>query len=94
MLSIFLCLIYRQTNVLHLGIVELWVDSSSGLAGQIPTFVGGLSTLMSFSLSECDLTGTLPSELGNLSAMGKSVSRFVTDFPWCMLIFTCPSSQN
>ncbi|CAI8010313.1 LRR receptor-like serine/threonine-protein kinase RCH1 [Geodia barretti] len=40
-----------------------------GLAGQIPSGLGGLTGLRELDLSDNDLTGSIPSELGNLTAL-------------------------
>jgi hypothetical protein len=50
-------------------IVEHWVDVNPGLGGQIPAFIGNLTTLRSFSVTQSSLTGTLPSQLGLLADM-------------------------
>jgi len=50
-------------------IFEHWVDRNPGLGGTIPSFVGNLTTLQSFSISECSFTGTIPESLGSLSLM-------------------------
>lgn len=50
-------------------IAELWVDTNPGLGGTIPTFLGSIATLQSFSISECGFNGPIPSELGNLAGM-------------------------
>jgi len=47
-------------------IYENWMDHTP-LAGSIPTEIGTVSTLGSFSVIFCGLTGTLPIELGNLA---------------------------
>jgi len=60
-----------MTNMKH--IVETFVDNNQGLTGTIPTELGQLTNLASFSTTECSFTGTLPSELGNL---GASVRKF------------------
>mmetsp|Transcript_29872 Transcript_29872/g.68923 ORF Transcript_29872/g.68923 Transcript_29872/m.68923 type:complete len:115 (-) Transcript_29872:493-837(-) len=52
-------------------IFELWLDINPDLRGTLPTSLGQLSTLASFSISECGLTGPIPSELGQLMAMRK-----------------------
>jgi len=51
------------------SIVEHWVDINPELGGSIPTFVGLLSTLISFSITENNVRGTLPTELGRLLDM-------------------------
>jgi hypothetical protein len=51
------------------AIVEHWIDVNPGLGGTIPTFVGALQTLQSFSVTQNSIVGTLPTELGNLVSM-------------------------
>ncbi len=50
-------------------IFEHWVDRNPNLGGQIPNFLGSLTTLQSFSIAECGFTGTIPESLGNLGLM-------------------------
>jgi hypothetical protein len=50
-------------------IFEHWIDRNPDLGGPIPTFLGELTTLQSFSIAECGLTGTIPESLGNLGLM-------------------------
>ena len=50
-------------------IFEHWVDRNPGLGGTIPSFVGDLTTLQSFSLAECNFTGAIPESLGQLQLM-------------------------
>lgn len=50
-------------------IFQLWLDENPSLSGTLPTEVGELSTLASFSLTENDLFGPIPSEMGNIGAM-------------------------
>jgi hypothetical protein len=45
-------------------IFEHWVDRNPGLGGPIPSFLGSLTTLQSFSIAECGFTGTIPESLG------------------------------
>lgn len=47
-------------------IVELWIDRNPTMEGTIPTEIGLKSTLQSFSITGCNLGGTLPTELANL----------------------------
>ncbi|CAB9513332.1 leucine rich repeat [Seminavis robusta] len=47
-------------------IVELWVDRNPMMGGSIPSEVGLVDSLRSFSVTDCGLTGTLPTELGEL----------------------------
>lgn len=47
--------------------VECWVDTNPSLSGTLPTFLGSLSTLGSFSVTECAFTGPIPTEIGLLS---------------------------
>ncbi len=51
------------------AIFEHWVDRNPKLGGQIPTFIGDLVTLQSFSIAECGFTGTIPESLGKLGLM-------------------------
>eukprot|EP00531_Pseudo-nitzschia_arenysensis_P017906 CAMPEP_0116144110 /NCGR_PEP_ID=MMETSP0329-20121206/15815_1 /TAXON_ID=697910 /ORGANISM="Pseudo-nitzschia arenysensis, Strain B593" /LENGTH=601 /DNA_ID=CAMNT_0003639487 /DNA_START=129 /DNA_END=1934 /DNA_ORIENTATION=+ len=50
-------------------IFEHWVDRNPNMGGQIPNFLGSLTTLQSFSIAECGFTGTIPESLGNLGLM-------------------------
>ena len=50
-------------------IFEHWVDRNPKLGGQIPNFLGSLTTLQSFSIAQCAFTGTIPESLGNLGLM-------------------------
>jgi hypothetical protein len=43
-------------------IYELWIDDNPMLGGTLPTEMGRLTKLASLSLSDCDLSGTIPSE--------------------------------
>jgi Leucine-rich repeat (LRR) protein len=49
-------------------ILELWVDQNS-LHGTLPTFLGSLSTLASFSVTQNLLSGTFPTQLAKLTDM-------------------------
>ncbi len=49
--------------------IEHWIDVNPGLGGTIPTFVGAISTLRSWSVTQTRLIGQIPSQLGNLSNM-------------------------
>jgi len=51
------------------NIVELWLDDNPSLKGSIPSSVGNLATLSSFSVANCGLTGTIPSEIGGAASM-------------------------
>lgn len=51
------------------SIVEHLVDGNPNLVGPVYSFIGELTTLQSFSASDCGLTGVLPTELGNLEEM-------------------------
>ena len=45
----------------HMGeIRELWIDDNPALTGNIPSIVGQLEKLESFSVTSCSLTGPLP----------------------------------
>jgi hypothetical protein len=48
------------------SIVEHWIDVNPDLGGPIPDFIGGLNTLLSFSVTQSALTGTVPASLGQL----------------------------
>lgn len=48
---------------------ELWVDDNPGMSGSIPSEIGDVSTLQSFSITNCDITGTIPTEIGSLTDM-------------------------
>lgn len=50
-------------------IFEHWVDRNPLLGGTIPSFLGSLTSLQSFSIAECSFTGTIPESLGNLGLM-------------------------
>jgi hypothetical protein len=50
-------------------IVEHWIDVNPGLGGPVFSFIGALSTLQSFSVTQSALAGQLPTELGNLDNM-------------------------
>mmetsp|Transcript_27733 Transcript_27733/g.31699 ORF Transcript_27733/g.31699 Transcript_27733/m.31699 type:complete len:697 (-) Transcript_27733:85-2175(-) len=51
-------------------IFELWVDYNPNLSGSIPTEIGTkFRTLQSLSLTNCNITGTIPAEMGNLRYM-------------------------
>jgi hypothetical protein len=51
------------------SIFEHWNDVNPGLSGQIFDFIGDLSTLQSFSVTQSSLTGTIPASLGQLVDM-------------------------
>ena len=51
------------------AMTEYWIDTNPGLTGTVPAFIGGISTLVSFSVTQNALVGTLPTELGQLTAM-------------------------
>ena len=46
------------------AIVEHWIDINPGLSGPIFPFIGDLVTLASFSVTQNNIIGTLPTELG------------------------------
>jgi hypothetical protein len=48
------------------AIIEVWIDRNPGIQGSIPSEIGLVSSLQSLSITNCGLTGTLPSELANL----------------------------
>jgi len=50
-------------------ISELWIDDNPMLTGALPTSLGTLVTLESFSATGCGLTGPIPMELGLLTGM-------------------------
>jgi len=45
-------------------IIELWVHDNPNLKGPIPSGIGNMANLGSFSASHCGLTGTIPTEIG------------------------------
>ena len=47
-------------------IKEIWMDRNPMITGTIPTEIGLASNLKSLSVTECGLTGTLPTELASL----------------------------
>jgi hypothetical protein len=47
-------------------IVELWIDRNPSMHGSIPSEIGLVSTLKSLSVTDCNLEGSLPTELGSL----------------------------
>jgi hypothetical protein len=51
------------------AIVEHWIDINPDLSGTIPSFIGELTTLISFSVTENSMVGPLPTELGLLTNM-------------------------
>ena len=51
------------------NIIEFWVDDNPQMGGSIPTTIGQVTTLKSFSATDCALTGTIPTELGLLTGM-------------------------
>ena len=51
------------------AIVEYWIDTNPGLTGTVPAFIGDISTLSSFSVTQNALVGALPTELGQLTGM-------------------------
>jgi hypothetical protein len=51
------------------NMVEHWINLNPALGGTIPSFLGDITTLRSFAVSQASLTGTIPSELGKLSNM-------------------------
>mmetsp|Transcript_17688 Transcript_17688/g.50120 ORF Transcript_17688/g.50120 Transcript_17688/m.50120 type:complete len:525 (+) Transcript_17688:121-1695(+) len=52
------------------AIRELWLDDNLGFAGStIPTEIGTVSALASFSVAGCGIKGTIPTEIGNLRQM-------------------------
>jgi len=52
------------------SIAEVWVDSNPGLGDKpLPTFLGSISTLIGFSVSDCGYTGRIPAGLGRLPGM-------------------------
>jgi hypothetical protein len=50
-------------------IFEHWVDRNPGLSGTIPSGIGQLTTLQSFSIAGCSIEGEIPFSFGNLSGM-------------------------
>ena len=51
------------------AIREHWNDINTGFIGTIPSFIGDLSTLESFSITQTGVFGTIPTELGMLTIM-------------------------
>lgn len=47
-------------------IEQLWIDGNLDLGGTLPKTIGTMSTLQSLSLTVNNLTGTIPSEIGQL----------------------------
>lgn len=47
-------------------IEELWIDRNPKMHGSIPSEIGLVTSLRSFSVTDCGLTGTLPTELAEL----------------------------
>ncbi|HNP19116.1 MAG TPA: carboxypeptidase regulatory-like domain-containing protein [Fulvivirga sp.] len=58
-------------NLSGLQFINLWDDGDNGmsLTGTIPSTIGNLTSLVSFSLSGNQITGPLPIELGNISTL-------------------------
>ena len=50
-------------------ITQLWIDNNPNMGGTLPTTIGTMSTLASLSLTVNNLTGTIPSEIGQLGAI-------------------------
>ena len=50
-------------------VVELWLDDNPKMKGPIPTGVGNMKKLASFSAANCGLTGTIPTEIGAMTGM-------------------------
>ena len=48
------------------AIIEMWVDRNPTLGGSIPSEIGLVTTLRSFSITGCNFEGSIPTELGNL----------------------------
>jgi Leucine-rich repeat (LRR) protein len=48
---------------------EHWIDQNQDLGGTIPAFIGDITTLESFSVTQSNLVGTLPVQLENLLDM-------------------------
>jgi len=51
------------------SIAEHWIDFNPSLSGPIFPFIGEISTLQSFSVTQSSLTGTIPTELGLMEDM-------------------------
>jgi hypothetical protein len=49
------------------SLIEHWIDSND-LGTTLPTFIPDLSELISLSLTDCNLVGTLPSEYGSFAS--------------------------
>eukprot|EP00980_Cylindrotheca_fusiformis_P003182 scaffold721_cov131-Cylindrotheca_fusiformis.AAC.72 len=46
---------------------QLWVDDNPGLGGPLYPFIGDIESMISLSLTDNSLTGTIPAELGKLT---------------------------
>jgi hypothetical protein len=50
-------------------IFELWIDDNPSVSGSIPPSFAEADTLVSLSVTNCDLTGIIPTEVGLMSDM-------------------------
>jgi Leucine-rich repeat (LRR) protein len=50
-------------------IFQCWIDKNPAFGGTIPSEIGDLSTLASWSITENSFSGTIPTELGKLTNM-------------------------
>eukprot|EP00536_Pseudo-nitzschia_multiseries_P006665 jgi/Psemu1/304307/fgenesh1_kg.145_\ len=51
------------------AIKELWADGNPGISGPLYSWLGNMTTLASLSLAYNNLSGSIPSEIGNLVQM-------------------------
>ena len=59
--------------------LEHIILSTNHIGGTIPTVYGQLSELKEFQMTNCNLEGPVPSELGLLSNLGKEVLPFLKE---------------
>ena len=75
------------------NIVELWLDQNPDLEGTIPTAIGNLGALASFSVTYCDLSGQIPTQFGKLSSL-EQVSFTLRDGVLCHSSGTLTESDS
>jgi hypothetical protein len=64
--------VVSQKHILLLGKKELLDFSSNlGIHGTVPPEIGDASSLYQLDFSECNIAGTIPSQLRNLNRIGK-----------------------
>ena len=51
------------------SIIEHWINLNPDFGGTIPSFIGDITTLQSFSVTQSQLVGPLPDEFGKLFQM-------------------------